>query len=206
MAHLMRFGEAEIPIEVDGKLQFVNSETAALMRGNIYLTGVITEEYALNVVHQLNFLNKSRSIKEIVMWIDNHGGYVHSAFTILNTIELLSKPVVTINMGIAYSAAAVILAHGKKGERFVYANSKTLIHVSWTDGLGGKEHEIEELLRDMKLDNQLLYERLSKETGKPVELLKAIMRENRYLSAKEAIKLGLADKIMTKRDYKRFQP
>lgn len=198
--------DVELPIEMEGKIQFVDPQTAALMRGDIFLTGVITEDYAQSIVHQLNFLNRSPRVKDIHMWIDNHGGYVSSAFMILNTMELISKPVITINMGIAYSAAAVILAHGKIGSRYVYTNSQTLIHVSHVGHIEGKEHEVSEELREMKLNNELLYERLSKRTGVSIQVLKAIMREDRYLSAKEAIKLGLADKIMTKKDYKILLP
>jgi ATP-dependent Clp protease protease subunit len=201
------FNDVEIPVDLntsgDPHYVFVNPETAFLMSGNVYLTGVVSEEKARSVIHQLNFLKNQKHIANIKLWIDNHGGYVHSAFSILNTMEMIDKPIITINMGIAYSAAGLILAHGTPGVRFVFPDSQTLLHcISF--GAYGKEHEVEEEIRESKMNTERILTRLAKITGKSQESLSALMREDRYLTAREAIKWRFADKVVTKRIYKQL--
>lgn len=197
----------EIPVTIysenDPKLMFTSPETAALMKGNIYLNTNVTDLSATSIIYQLKFLNNLKSAPTINLWINSGGGAVSSCFSILNTMELINKPIRTINMGVAYSSAAEILSHGTKGERYLYPSSKTLIHcISY--GIYGKEHEMEEYKNLVNTYSQEFAERLSKITGKTVEFLKQFMREDKYLSAKEAIKIGLADKILNKRSFKQI--
>lgn len=165
----------------------------------IFLTGEIDDNVCNTVISQLLFLESKNNTKDIHLYINSPGGVSLSGLAILDTMNFIKSPVSTICIGLCASAAALILAGGQKGKRFILPHSKVMIHQPW-GGVKGQITEIEIYLKEGLKDRETYAELLAKFTDKTKEkILKDIERDN-YLNAKEAVKFGLVDEILSARN------
>src|SRR3989344_3387109 len=102
----------------------------------IFLTGPIDDDVANIVIAQLLFLQNEDSKKDISLYINSPGGSVTAGLAILDTMNYIKPDVATVCVGIAASAAAVILAAGQKGKRFALPNAEVMIHQPWGGAQG----------------------------------------------------------------------
>ncbi|MBR4270239.1 MAG: ATP-dependent Clp protease proteolytic subunit [Clostridia bacterium] len=161
----------------------------------IFITGEIDDLVANTTIAELLYLESKSNCKDIYLYINSPGGVAQSGLAILDTMRYLSSPVSTICIGLSASAAALILAGGSKGKRFVLPHSKVMIHQP-LGGIKGQVSEIEiyykEGLKDRNTYASLLAEFCGKDT---TQILADIERDN-YLSATEAVKYGIVDKVL----------
>ncbi|MBP6911870.1 MAG: ATP-dependent Clp endopeptidase proteolytic subunit ClpP [Candidatus Pacebacteria bacterium] len=163
----------------------------------IMLSGPIDDHSANIVIAQLIFLANEDPKKDIMLYINSPGGSVSSAMAMYDTMNYIKPDVSTICIGIAASAAAVILSSGTKGKRFCLPNAEVMIH-QVMGGAEGQASDIEIVARHILKTKAKLNDILAKNTGKKsVEIEKDSDRDN-YMSAEEAKKYGLIDAIIEK--------
>lgn len=163
----------------------------------IMLSGPIDDHTANIVIAQLIFLANEDPKKDIMLYINSPGGSVSSAMAMYDTMNYIKPDVSTICIGIAASAAAVLLSSGAKGKRFCLPNSEVMIH-QVMGGAEGQASDIEIVARHILKTKAKLNDILAKNTGKKsAEIEKDSDRDN-YMSAEEAKKYGLIDAILDK--------
>jgi ATP-dependent Clp protease protease subunit len=154
------------------------------------------------VVAQLLFLESEDPDKEIFLYINSPGGSITDGMAIVDTMNYIKCPVSTICVGMAASMGAVLLASGEKGKRFALPNAEILIHqpLIGGNGISGQATEIkihaDHLLQARKKLNKLLSER----TGQSLETIERDTERDNYMTAEEALKYGLIDGIMTRKN------
>lgn len=161
----------------------------------IFLTGPINDMVANSLIAQLLFLEHENPNKDVYFYINSPGGIVTSALAVYDTMQYIKPDVVTIAIGMAASAAAVLLAGGTKGKRAALPNAEILLH-QVMGGVEGQAVEIEITARQIvKLKNRI-NEILSFHTGQPIKKIEIDTDRDFYLSAYEAKEYGLIDKVI----------
>ncbi|MCL2540501.1 MAG: ATP-dependent Clp protease proteolytic subunit [Firmicutes bacterium] len=161
----------------------------------VFVTGEINESSANTVIAQLLYLESKDQKKEINIYINSPGGLALSGFAIIDTIRYIKCPVATNCLGLAASAAALVLAAGQAGRRFILPNSKVMIHQPW-GGVKGQITEIEIYYKEGIKDRQKYAEILAECCGKNVKTVLLDIERDNYMSGAEAVKYGIADKIL----------
>nr|WP_198001969.1 ATP-dependent Clp endopeptidase proteolytic subunit ClpP [Caminibacter mediatlanticus] len=165
----------------------------------IMLQGEINDHTASLIVAQLLFLEAENPEKDIYLYINSPGGVVTSGFAIYDTMNYIKPDVVTICMGQAASMGAFLLSSGAKGKRFALPHARIMIHQP-LGGAQGQATDIEihakEILRMKKELNKILAEN----TGQSVRKIEKDTERDFFMSAEEAMKYGLIDKVLKKRE------
>lgn len=137
--------------------------------------------------------------KPIKFYISTYGGSADDMAALVDIMAVVKKdcPIQTIGIGKVMSAGVLILASGTKGERYIGKNCRVMIH-SVIAGNSGPLHNLENELAEIKIMQEIYLDSLSEATNMSKKQLKSFMKrkQNVYLSAKEAIKLGIADKLL----------
>ena len=164
----------------------------------IMLTEEVNNTTASLVVAQLLFLEGQDPTKDISLYINSPGGSVTDGFSIYDTMQYIKCDVSTICMGMAASMGAFLLAAGPKGKRLALPNSDIMIHQP-SGGAQGQATDIlihaDHLQKTKKKLNQILADN----TGQPLEIIERDTERDNFMSADEAMKYGLIDKVITKR-------
>lgn len=163
----------------------------------IFLGTQINDDVANAVIAQLLFLEKENAKKDITLYVNSPGGQVTSTLAMYDTMQYVQPDISTICLGMAASGGAIILMGGAKGKRFALEHSEIMIH----QPLGGTEGQATDIAihADHILQTKkLLNEMIAKHTGKSLEDVTADTERDKFLSAKEALKYGLIDKIIAK--------
>jgi ATP-dependent Clp protease protease subunit len=164
----------------------------------IFLTGEITDDTANTVIAQLIYLEGKDPKKDISMYINSPGGSVTAGLAIYDTMQYIKCDVSTICVGMAASMASILLAGGAKGKRMALRNSQVLIHQP-LGGTQGQATDIKIYAENILKARENLCGILAENTKQPLDkVLKDCERDN-YMSAEEALKYGIVDKIITKR-------
>ena len=161
----------------------------------IFLGGAIDDHMANIVIAQLLFLEHEDPTKEIKLYINSPGGSVTAAMAIYDTMNHIKPDVATVCVGIAASAAAVLLSSGAKGKRFCLPNSEVMIH-QVMGGAEGQASDIEITARHILKTKENLNRILAKNTKKTIEKLTKDSDRDNYMSAEEAKDYGLVDDVM----------
>lgn len=163
----------------------------------VFLGNPITDAVANTVIAQLLFLNSEEEDKEIQLFINTPGGSVTAGLAIYDTIQYIKPDVTTICIGLAASMGAVLLASGKKGKRFALPNAEIMLH----QVMGGAEGQATDIAIRAKHILQIkdrINKILAKHAGKPLKQIEKDTDRDFYLSAEEAVKYGLTDKVIKK--------
>jgi len=157
-----------------------------------------TTKPVINTIIEKNLLPNSQRPNEITLVINSPGGQVHSAFALIDTMKGSAIPVKTVGLGMIASCGLLTFMSGTKGRRVITPNTSILSHqYSW--GSGGKEHELFARVREFELSTERMINHYKKCTGLTEKQVRDILLppEDRWLSAKEAVKYGIADKIVS---------
>lgn len=165
----------------------------------IMLNDQVSDDSASLIVAQLLFLEATDTDKDIQFYINSPGGSVTAAFAIFDTMRYLKCDVSTICVGMAASAASLLLAAGAKGKRFALPNSEIMIHQPSVSGIGGQATDIMIHSRWMEKTKQKLHVIYSELTEQPVHKIAADMERDFFIPPEEAKKYGLIDDILVKR-------
>ncbi|MGC9602609.1 MAG: ATP-dependent Clp endopeptidase proteolytic subunit ClpP [Minisyncoccia bacterium] len=164
----------------------------------IFLSGQI-EDYTANlVIAQLLFLESEDPKKDIYLYINSPGGSVTAGLAMLDTMNHIKPDVATVCVGIAASAAAIILAAGQKGKRFALPNAEVMIHQPW-GGAQGQATDIEITAKHILATRDRLNKILAKVTGQDLKKIEKDVERDYFMSAEEAKKYGLIDEIFAQK-------
>lgn len=161
----------------------------------IFLAGPIDDDVANLVIAQLLFLQFEDPKKDILLYVNSPGGSVSAGLAIVDTMMHVKPDVQTVCVGIAASMGAVILSAGAKGKRFALPNSEVMIHQP-SGGMQGQATDIEITAKQIMKLKDSLNKILAKNTGKPLSQIQKDVDRDFYLSADEAKKYGIIDKIL----------
>ncbi len=174
-----------------------------LMMDRIIFLGHGINDTVANIISaQLLFLNSADPKKEVNLYINSPGGSVYAGLGIYDTMEYIPNDVVTICVGMAASMAAVLLSSGAKGKRLALRHSRVMIH----QPMGGAEGQVTDMeitLKEIQRAKEDLYNILSVNTGKTVKVIEKDSDRDYWMRGEEAVKYGLIDKVLTKKDAKK---
>tara|TARA_Y100001970_G_C14153753_1_gene814254 strand:- start:116 stop:712 length:597 start_codon:yes stop_codon:yes gene_type:complete len=187
-----------IPMVVE---QTANGERAfdiysRLLKERIIFLGTPIDDYVSSLlIAQLLFLDAEDSSKDISLYINSPGGSVTAGFGILDTMNYIKSDIVTICMGQAASMAAILLSAGTKGKRMALENARVMIHQP-LGGVSGQATDIEIHTKEILYLKEKLNKILSKNTGQTVKKIETDTNRDNFMSAENALKYGLIDKIV----------
>ncbi|MBI4054064.1 MAG: ATP-dependent Clp endopeptidase proteolytic subunit ClpP [Candidatus Doudnabacteria bacterium] len=167
-----------------------------LLKERIIFVGEPIDDHMANIViAQLLFLDATDPKKEIKLYINSPGGSVTSAMAIYDTMQYTKAEVATICVGQAASAAAVLLAAGTKGKRYSLPNARIMIH-QVMGGAEGQATDVEIRTREMVRVKNQINKILAQHTGQSVSKIEKDTDRDYFMSAEEAKKYGIIDKII----------
>lgn len=161
----------------------------------IFLSGPVESHSANLIIAQLLFLASEDPKKDIQLYINSPGGEVSAGLALLDTMNHIKPDVATVCVGMAASAAAIILAAGAKGKRFVLPNAEVMIHQPW-GGAQGQATDIEITAKHIIATRERLNKILAKATGQPLSKIEKDVERDYFMSAEEAKKYGIIDEIL----------
>ncbi len=167
----------------------------------IFLGQAIDDTIANDVMAQLLTLESMDPDRDIMMYINSPGGSFTALTAIYDTMQFVRPDIMTICLGQAASAAAILLAGGTKGKRMALPNSRILIHQPYSEG-GGQASDIELQAKEILRMRELLEIMLEKHSTKSKEQISADIERDKILTSQEAVEYGLIDQVLTSRKAK----
>ena len=164
----------------------------------IFLGQALDDTVANDVMAQLLTLESMDPDRDIMMYINSPGGSFTALTAIYDTMQFVRPDVMTICLGQAASAAAILLAGGAKGKRYALEHARILIHQPYSEG-GGQGSDIEIQAREIMRMRALLEEMLVKHSVKSAEEITKDIERDKILTAAEAVEYGLIDQVMVSR-------
>lgn len=161
----------------------------------IFLGGAINDEVANLVIAQLLFLQSEDPKKEISLYINSPGGVVTAGLAIIDTMRHIQPAVSTVCVGMAASMAAVMLAAGEKGKRYVLPNAEIMIHQPH-GGAEGQASDIEITAKQILKMRERLNKILAEATGQSLKKIEEDVDRDFFMDANEALKYGIVDKVL----------
>ncbi|MNC24168.1 ATP-dependent Clp protease proteolytic subunit [compost metagenome] len=183
-------------VEQDGRGERAYDIYSRLLKDRIIFLGSgINDAVANAIVAQLLFLDAQDPEKDIHLYINSPGGSITSGMAIYDTMQFIKADVSTICVGMAASMGAFLLTAGAKGKRFALPNSEVMIH----QPLGGAEGQASDIQiranRIIKMRDKLNHI-LAERSGQPFERIEKDTDRDNFMSAEEALKYGLIDKVI----------
>lgn len=164
----------------------------------VFLADEVNDTTASLVVAQMLYLEAQDPQKDIHLYINSPGGSITSGMAIYDTMNFIKCDVSTMCVGIAASMGAFLLTAGTKGKRFALPNSEIMIH----QPLAGTQGQVTDMKihvdRFVKIRTKL-NKILAEKTGQPLEIIERDTERDNFMSAEEALKYGLIDKVLDKR-------
>lgn len=164
----------------------------------VFLGEEVNDVTASLVVAQLLFLESEDPGKDISLYINSPGGSVSSGLAIYDTMNYIKCDVSTICIGMAASMGAFLLSGGTKGKRMALPNAEVMIHPP-AGGVQGQATEIKIVAEKILHTRTKLNQILAANTGQPIEVIERDTERDNYMTADEAMKYGLIDKVITSR-------
>jgi ATP-dependent Clp protease protease subunit len=162
----------------------------------VFLIGEINQASAARVMMQMLYLENQKRGQEINFYINSPGGAVDDTLALYDTMRFLTSPVATYCLGRAYSGGALLLTAGAKGKRYMLPHAKVMIHQPY-GGITGQAEDIRIQAEQIIKAKQELTRIIAMHTGQPVEVIQRDSERDKYFSAEEAVKYGLADEVLT---------
>lgn len=163
----------------------------------VFLGRVVDDDLANLIVAQLLHLESEDPDKTISLYINSPGGSMDAMFSIYDSMQHIRPAVHTTCIGMAASAAALILAGGEEGSRSILPHGRVMIHQPHIPGgIGGQASDIEIHASEILRQRSQLNEILARHTGQDVERIRQDTDRDRWLTAEQAVEYGLVDTIL----------
>ncbi|SMN01067.1 ATP-dependent Clp protease proteolytic subunit [uncultured Candidatus Thioglobus sp.] len=164
----------------------------------VFMVGPVEDYMANVIVAQMLFLESENPDKDIHLYINSPGGSVTAGLAIYDTMQFIKPDISTLCIGQAASMGALLLTAGAKGKRFALPNSRVMIHQP-LGGFSGQASDIDihaqEILKVRKNLNNIL----KLHTGQAIKTIEKDTDRDNFMSANEAKKYGLIDKVLKQR-------
>jgi ATP-dependent Clp protease protease subunit len=171
-----------------------------LLKDRIVFLGTPIDDGVANIIMaQLLHLEGEDPDKDINLYINSPGGSTTALMAIYDTMQYIKPEVSTMCMGLAASAAAVLLAAGAEGKRFALPHSRIMLHQPHISGLGGQATDIEIHAREILKTREDINQILAEHTKQPLEVVQADTERDFWLGAAEAMEYGIIDSVLTGR-------
>ncbi len=164
----------------------------------VFLVGEVNDSTANLIVAQLLFLESENPDKDISFYINSPGGSVSAGLAIYDTMQFVKPDVSTMCVGQAASMGALLLTAGAQGKRFCLPNSRVMIHQP-SGGFRGQASDIEIHASEILFLKQRLNEIMAKHSGQSADTISKDTNRDNFLSAEQAVKYGLVDKVLSSR-------
>ncbi|MFI9604138.1 MULTISPECIES: ClpP family protease [Streptomyces] len=165
----------------------------------VFLGTEIDDSVAGVVIAQLLHLESAAPDREIAIYLNSPGGSFTSLMAIYDTMTFVQAPISTFCVGQAASTAAVLLAGGDPGRRFVLEHARVLLGQPAAGGRQGTVSDLALQAREMSRIRSQVEEVLSRHTGHDPATLRADMDRDKVFTAEEAVAYGLADEVLSRR-------
>ena len=178
-------------------LSIINIQDQLLDQRNVYLNSPLTEETALELIHQFMYLESRTTEEPINFFINSPGGSVSDGMLVYDYLRMMKSRIRTICTGRACSMAALLLLAGE--ERWMFKHAECMIHdasFAKADFSGLKPDEIEERTKELVETCRMLRDIISDRTGKSLEEVTKKMKKDSFFKADEAVEFGLATGIV----------
>jgi ATP-dependent Clp protease protease subunit len=163
-----------------------------------FLSGEINEENIDKCIRWIIYENLDAKVSKVLtLYVNSTGGDLYSAFALIDVMKNSTHPVRTIAIGSAMSAAFLIAASGTNGERYAAKNVSYMCH-QFTENTEGKYHDLKATMKGNELCNSMMVDVLREATGMAPSVIrkKLLPASDVYLSAAEAVEIGIADHIL----------
>jgi ATP-dependent Clp protease protease subunit len=171
-----------------------------LLKDRIVFLGTPIDDGVANIIMaQLLHLEGEDPDKDIALYINSPGGSTYALMAVYDTMQFIKPDVATYCMGLAASAAAVLLAGGAKGKRFALQHSRIMVHQPHVSGVGGQATDIEIHAKEILKTREEINEILALHTGRDLALISEDTDRDFWLSAAEAVEYGAIDSILQAR-------
>lgn len=132
---------------------------------------------------------------DVRLLINSPGGSVPGMLAIRDCMRAIPNEVVTVNLGMAYSAGQFLLSSGTRGKRYALARSKVLLHQG-SAGIGGTAQDIAIQADDLRRTRDTVLGLIAEDTGRPVDVVERDSRRDRWFTAEEALEYGFVDQVV----------
>ena len=184
-----------IEVESSHGTREIALNTHHLMNGIIFINGSIDRETANDFIAQLLYLEENFD-GPVNVYINSPGGEVNAGLAIYDAIQGSNLTINMICTGMAASMAAILLAGGQKGRRYILKHSKVMIHEPLlSDGVGGSATSIKNISESILATKDIVNGILAVHTGKTINEINEATRFDNYMNAEEAIEFGICDAI-----------
>ena len=188
-----------IVVEKSGRMERAYDIYSRLLKERIVFIGTpVDDNVASLTIAQLLFLEAESSNKDISLYINSPGGSVTSGLGTVDTMNYIKPDVATICMGQASSMGAVLLSAGKKGKRSALPNSRVMVHQPWA-GMQGTASDIQIHAQELLAMKERLNKMLAFQTGQALKKITDDTDRDFFMTAEEAKKYGLIDRVLNKR-------
>lgn len=186
-------------IEQEGRMERAYDIYSRLLKDRIIFLGdELNQQTANLIVAQMLFLENQDANKDIIFYINSPGGSVYDAFAVYDTMQYVKCDIQAVGVGIQASAAAFLLSSGTKGKRMLLPHATVMIHQP-TAGMKGRVSDMEIDLKEGLRLKKLLSEVMARNTGQKLSKIEKDVERDFWMTAEEAVKYGLVDKIIDKR-------
>src|SRR5215470_16585327 len=186
-------------VESDGRFERSFDIFSRLLRERIVFLGTEVEASSANlIVAQLLFLEAEDPDADIRLYLNSPGGDAYAGMAIYDAMQYVNPDVHTYCIGMAMSAAAMLLAGGASGKRFVLPNAKVMIHQG-SGGTRGTPADIQIAAREILSLTHRYAEVLARHSGRDVDQVLQDIDRDRFLAPEEAVEYGLADAVLAPR-------
>ncbi|GAB0174689.1 MAG: ATP-dependent Clp endopeptidase proteolytic subunit ClpP [Candidatus Altimarinota bacterium] len=161
----------------------------------VFLGDAIDSAVANTVIAQLLYLEKADPKAPITLYVNSPGGHVTAGLAIYDTMQHIKPDVITVCVGLAASMGSIILAGGAKGKRYALRHSEIMIHQP-LGGMEGQAIDIKIAADHIMKTGEVLYGILAEHTGQKINTIREDCDRDNYMTAEEAMKYGLVDKVL----------
>ena len=178
----------------------LSTSSSRLLNDRIVFLGTPIDDTAANLIMaQLLHLEGEDPDKDIAMYVNSPGGSTYMLMAIYDTMQFIKPDVATYCMGLAASAAAVLLAGGAKGKRFALAHSRIMLHQPYVWDIGGQATDIAIHAREILKARAEVNELLASHTRRDLARVSDDTERDYWMSAAEAKDYGVIDEVLTGR-------
>lgn len=191
----------EIQKKTAGGLNLVSGESELLEKRIIFITGEITEKTVIDFFEKISVLKQRDEKEKITVVINSCGGEIDSGLAICDMIEGAGNTI-TICMGKAFSAAALILASGKK--RYALTHSRTMIHKPhFEGGIDGRLENLQSAQALLAERNECMCRYLAEKCGKTYEEVEKAVEFDHYFSGEDSVEFGIIDDVLSFENFRK---
>ncbi|MBT5986379.1 MAG: ATP-dependent Clp endopeptidase proteolytic subunit ClpP [Nitrospina sp.] len=171
-----------------------------LLKDRIIFLGTGVDDNVANaIIAQMLFLESDEPDQDIYLYVNTPGGQVSSGMAIYDTMQYIKPDVQTICIGQAASMGALLLAAGANGKRFSLPHARIMIHQP-SGGFQGQHTDIEIQAKEISRIRDILDGILATHSGQDAKKVRKDTERDHYMTGEEALKYGLIDKLITKRE------